>query len=119
MQATDYKKLNDRKAELTKIVLYEKDGTQTVIDLDEDLHYIFTFTKAKVKGDGFAPMEIIIKGSVDIVGEMFYVIGEAHPSLIEHCAKRAFQKSLEMLKARGIDPIEEAFKNARPVGGTQ
>jgi len=121
MRAPDYKKLNDRKAELVKIVLYEKDGTQTVIDLDDTLHYIFSFTKTKSNGDEdrFVPMEIIIKGNVDVCGEMFYQLGEAHPSLIEHCAKRAFQKSLEMLKAKGIDPVEEAFKIVPVVGGTQ
>jgi hypothetical protein len=119
MRASDYKKINDRKAELVKIVLYEKDGTQTVIDLDDTLHYIFTFTRTKAKGDRFVPMEILIKGDVDVVGEMFHQVGEAHPSLIEHCAKRAFQKSLEMLKARGIDPEEEAFKVAPVVGGVQ
>jgi len=119
MRASDYKRLNDRKAELTKIILYEKDGRETVIDLDDNLHYIFTFTRAKAKGDRYVPLEIIIKGNVDIVGEMFYQVGEAHPSLIEHCAKRAFQKSLEQLKAKGIDPGEEAFKIAPVVGGTQ
>jgi hypothetical protein len=119
MRASDYKQLNDRKAELVKIVLYEKDGTQTVIDLDDNLHYIFTFTKAKAKEDRFVPLEIIIKGNVDVCCEMFYQLGEAHPSLIEHCAKRAFQKSLEMLKAKGIDPEEEAFKVAPVVGGVQ
>jgi len=119
MRASDYKRLNDRKAELVKIVLYEKDGTQTEIDLDDNLHYIFTFTRAKAKEDRFVPLEIIIKGNVDVCGEMFYQLGESHPSLIEHCAKRAFQKSLEMLKAKGVDPIEEAFKIVPVVGGTQ
>lgn len=119
MRASDYKRLNDRKAELTRVVLYEKDGTETVIDLDDNIHYIFTFTRIKAKEDRFVPMEIIIKGNVDVASEMFYQLGEAHPSLIEHCAKRAFQKSLAMLKAKGIDPEEEAFKNARPVGGVQ
>jgi hypothetical protein len=121
MRASDYKRLNDRKAELVKIVLYEKDGTETVIDLDEHLHYIFSFTKTKSKEDGerFVPMEIIIRGNVDIVGEMFYQLGERNPSLIEHCARRAFAKSLEMLKAKGVDPTEEAFKIVPVVGGVQ
>ena len=119
MRATDFKRLNDRPTELTRITLTEKDGTETVIDLDDNLHYLFTFTRAKAKEDRFVPLEIIIKGNVDVCGEMFYQLGEAHPSLIEHCAKRAFQKSLAMLKAKGVDPIEEAFKNAPVVGGEQ
>jgi len=119
MRASDYKRLNDRKAELAKIILYEKDGRETVIDLDDNLHYIFTFTRTKAKEDRFVPMEILIKGDVDVVGEMFHQVGEAHQSLIEHCAKRAFKKSLEMLKAKGCDPEAEAFKIAPVVGGVQ
>ena len=88
-------------------------------NLDDNLHHIFTFTKAKAKEDRFVPMEILIKGNVDVCGEMFYQLGEAHPSLIEHCARRAFQKSLEMQKAKGIDPVAEAFKNLPVVGGIQ
>lgn len=119
MRETDFKRINDRPTELTRIVLIEKDGTEQIIDLDDDLHYIFTFTRAKAKGGTCIPMEILIKGSVDICGEMFHQLGEAHPSLIEHCAKRAFQKSLEMLKAKGVDPLSEILKNLPGVGGNQ
>jgi len=119
MRATDFKRLNNRPTELTRITLTEKNGTETVIDLDDTLHYIFTFTRAKANEDRFVPMEIIITGNVDVCGEMFYQLGEAHPSLIEHCAKRAFLKSLAMLKAKGIDPDGEAFKKAPVDGGVQ
>ncbi len=119
MRASDYKKFNDRPTELTRITLTEKDGTETVIDLDDNLHYIFTFTRVKAKEDRFVPLEIIIKGNVDVCGEMFYQLGEAHPSLIEHCAKRALAKTLEQLKALGVDPGEEAFRNAPVAGGVQ
>ncbi len=34
MRASDYKKITDKPTELIRITLTEKDGTETVIDLD-------------------------------------------------------------------------------------
>lgn len=119
MRATDFKRLNGRPTDLTRITLTEKDGSETIIHLDEDLHYFFVFTKADQKKGGYVPVEILIKGDVDVVSEMFYQLGETHPSLIEHCAKRALVKTLEQLKAKGVDPGAEAFKNAPVAGGVQ
>jgi hypothetical protein len=119
MRATDFKRLNERPTDLIRITLTEKDGSETIIHLDEDLHYFFVFSKADPKKDRYVPLEILIKGDVDVVSEMFYQLGEAHPSLIEHCAKRALAKTLEQLKAKSVDPGEEAFKVAPVVGGIQ
>lgn len=110
MRATDFKRLNGRPTGLTRITLHEEDGTKTEINLDEGLHYFFVFSKAEDSKEGrFTPVEILIKGDLDIVSEMFYQLGETHPSLIEHCAKRAFEKIVEQLK----------FQNAPVVGGVQ
>jgi hypothetical protein len=116
MRAVDPK---DRPTGVTRITLLEEDGSEKVLDITEDLHFIFAFVKVSEKRGVEIPLETLIKGSTNVCGELFYQIGEAHPEFIRHCRKRAIERALEELRAAGIDPDAEAFKNTPAVGGTQ
>jgi hypothetical protein len=116
MRAVDPK---DRPTGVVRITLTEADGSETIINVDEDVHYIFTFVRVSKERGVEIPAEILIKGSTNVCGELFYRIGIAHPQIIQHCRKRAIEKALEQLRAKGIDLGAEAFKNAPVVGGVQ
>lgn len=109
----------EEKTGVVRITLTEADGSEKVLEVSEDLHFIFGFAKASPGTISQIPMEINVKGFGLIVAEIFYQIGEQHPQLVEHCVRRLAQKVLEGLKAKGIDPGAEAFKNAPVVGGIQ
>lgn len=113
----DYSK--DRPTGVTRITLLEEDGSEKVLDITEDLHFIFAFVKVSEKRGVEIPLETLIKGSTNVCGEILYQILESHRPLIEHCRKRAIEKGLKELKAKGIDLAAEAFKNAPVVGGVQ
>jgi hypothetical protein len=119
MRTTKVEKIAERETNVVRITLTEADGSETVINVDEDVHYIFAFVKVSLKRGVEVPLETFIKGNTNVCGEMFYQIGEAHPEIIRHCRKRAIEKGLKELRAAGIDPDAEAFKNTPAVGGTQ
>ena len=112
-------KSNDRPTDVARITLTSKDGAKQEIDIDDDVHYILAFVKVSLKGGIEVPLETFIKGSTNVCGEILYQILEAHRPFIEHCRKRAIEKGLKQLKAKGIDPDAEAFKNTPVVGGVQ
>lgn len=109
----------DRPTGIVRIILVEVDGTEQVLEIDEDVHYILGFSKVGPNGGKNLPMEIIVKGSTSVVGEIFFRLGEAYPELLDICARKVMAKTAERLRARGIDPGLEEFKRARPVGGVQ
>lgn len=116
MRAVDPK---DRPTGVIRITLLEEDGSEKVLDITEDLHFIFAFVKVSEKRGVEIPLETLIKGNTNVCGELFYQIGEAHPEIIRHCRKRAIEKGLKQFRAAGIDPGAEAFQNAPVVGGIQ
>jgi len=120
MRTTDFKRLNDRPTELTRITLTEKNGTETIINVSDNLHFILGFAKS---GEDPAPMEILVCGDVDIVGEIYYQLGKNNPDLIKHCVRRATERTakkvMDEIKKSGIDPIGEALKKMPVVGGVQ
>jgi hypothetical protein len=119
MRATNFKRLTDRPTDLTRITLTTKDGAEQIVEIDDDLHYILAFVRTGAGGGKDVPAEILVKGSTTVIGEIFFRLGEAHPELLDHCARRVMEKTRARLKARGIDPGAKEFENARPVGGTQ
>jgi hypothetical protein len=112
-------KTNDRPTDVARITITSKDGAEQILEVDDDLHYILGFIRVGPNGGKNIPAEIIAKGSTSIVGELFYRLGERHPELLDHCARRVMEKTRARLKAKGIDPGAKEFENARPVGGTQ
>jgi hypothetical protein len=116
MRAVDPK---DRPTGVTRITLLEEDGSEKVLDITEDLNFIFAFVTAGPDGGKGLPLEFLVKGNENIVGEFFYQIGVTHPEIIRYCRKRAIEKALKELRAKGIDPGAEAFKNAPVAGGVQ
>ena len=116
MRAVDPK---DRPTGVTRITLLEEDGSEKILDITEDLHFIFAFVKVSEKIGDEVPLEIFVKGNTNVCGELFYRVGVAHPEIIQYCRKRAIEAALEDLRAKGIDLGAEAFKNAPVVGGVQ
>ena len=110
---------NDRPTDVARITLTEADGNETVINVDEDVHYILAFVKVSLKRGVEIPAETLIKGNENVCGELFYRIGVEHPEIIRYCRKRLIEAELNELKAKGIDLAAEAFKNAPVVGGVQ
>jgi hypothetical protein len=92
--------MTEKKINITRITLLEADGAETVINVTEDLHYLFAFTKVPEGGGKGLPLEILVKGTVRVCGELFYRIGENHPDLITFCAMRSIEQNKdEMLSA--------------------
>ncbi len=92
--------MTKKKTNITRITLLEANGGETVINVTEDLHYIIAFTKVPPEGGKGLPLEILVKGTVRVCGELFYRIGENHPELITFCAMRSIEQNEdEMLSA--------------------
>lgn len=104
----------EKASEIKSITILEKDGSETVINITEDLHFIFGFTKVGKEGGVDLPMELMIHGNADVIGEIFFQTGNAHPDLIRYCVKRSTEKTahkiVEEIKKSGVDPIAEALK---------
>lgn len=111
----------DKESRIVRITLDESDGSQTVINISEDLHYLLGFTKVGKEEGKEVPMEISVHGNQGVVGEIFFQIGEQHPELIHYCARRSAvelaKKAVEELKKSGVDPMAEFLKNAPTKGG--
>ncbi len=109
---------SSKASEIKSITILEKDGSETVINITEDLHFIFGFTKVGKEGGVDLPMELIIHGNADIVGEIFFQAGNAHPELVRHCVRRSTEKIahtiIDEIKKSDIDPIAEALKKMPP-----
>jgi len=101
---------------ITRIALTSKDGTVEEFTMGDNFHFILGFAKCGPDGGKNVPAEIIAVGSTVVLGEVFYLIGETHPELLDICARKSLAKAL---KARDIDPGAEAFKAAPVVGGVQ
>lgn len=109
----------DRPTDVVRITLTGADGVVQEIEVTDDFHFLLGFAKVGPHGGKDVPMEIIAKGSAIVVGELFFRFGEAHPELLDHCARRVMEKTRARLKARGIDPGAKEFENAPVRGGTQ
>ena len=98
-----------------RIILIEDDGSETVINVSDAIHYIIAFAKADPeKPEEGVAAEILVKGNGGIVAEMFYQVGEGHPDFIKHCIRRSTEKIAEVvmseIKKSGVDPVVEALK---------
>lgn len=107
------------KTNVKRITLTEEDGSETVINVSDSLHFIFGFVN--IDGED-PPMEILAYGSQDVIGEIYYQLGENHPGLIKHCVRRSTErlakKVMDEIGKSGIDPIGEALKKMpTPPGG--
>ena len=108
----------EAKTRLKRITLLEEDGSETVINVSDNVHYIVAFvnTDPALK-EGF-PAEIMVGGEIDNVGELFFQLGNIHPDLIKHCVRRSTEKIantvLAEIKRSGVDPIGEALKKMEP-----
>jgi hypothetical protein len=112
-------KISEKPVDIVRITLTNSDGTAQEINLTEDLHFLLGFVTVGPEGGSDVPVEFIVKGKVAVVGEIYYQAGRNHPELVAHCKRRDFEKSLEQLRAKGIDPISEAFRLLPVVGGNQ
>jgi len=101
---------------IARITLTDTDGLIEEFQTGDNFHFILAFAKCGPDGGKNVPAEIIAVGSTVVLGEIFYLIGETHPELLDICARKTLVKAL---KARDIDPGAEAFKNAPVVGGIQ
>ena len=110
----------EEKTDVARIVLIERDGSETIINVTEDVHFIFGYAKASPGTISQIPMEISVKGVGIVVAEIFYQIGEQHPLFVAYCVSRESQKVLEKvtedMKAQGTDPLSEILKNLTPRG---
>ncbi len=115
METSNTQKIGERKTNITRITLLEEDGSETIINVTEDLHYFFGFMKVSKEGGVGVPMELLIKGDVGVCSEMFYQLGEAHPALVNYCAKKAAKKIIgivaDEMKKQGKNPMDEILKN--------
>jgi hypothetical protein len=63
-------------------------------------------------------MELLVKGAVEVCGEILFQAGNRHPELIAHCVKRSTKqmamKVIDEIKKSGVDPIGEALKKMDP-----
>jgi len=108
-----------KKTGIKRITILEEDDSETIINVSDDLHFFLGYIKVGKDGGNSVPAEWIVKGDNDLIGELYYQMGEEHPDLLDICARRVMEKTWACLKARGIDPGAKEFENARPVGGTQ
>ena len=115
MRATDFK---DGPTDVVRITLTNADGTVQEFEVTGDFHLLLGFAKCGPHGGKNVPMEILAKGSAIILGELFFRLGDRHPELLDHCARRVMEKTRARLKARGIDPGAKEFENAPVRGGT-
>lgn len=108
------KGLEQKKAWVTRITLLEDDGSETVINITDEIHFLFGFSKVSKAGEPEIPMELIVVGDSGIIGEIYYQAGNLHPELIAHCVRRSTEamarKVLAEIKRSGVDPIGEALK---------
>jgi hypothetical protein len=112
-------KISEKPVDIVRITLTNSDGTAQEINLTDDLHFILGFVRVGPEGGPDVPVETLIRGSINVVGEIYYQAGNSHPGLVAHCVRRDFEKTLERLTAKGIDPIDEAFRLLPVVGGNQ
>jgi len=105
-------------SEIKSITITEADGSETVINITDDLHFIFGFTKVGPDGGVDVPMELLVHGSADVVGEIFFQAGNENPELVKHCVKRSTEKIahkiMDEIKRSGVDPIGEVLKKMPP-----
>ncbi len=107
---------------LKSITLRGEDGSETVINLTDNVCLLFGFmatpseTKTEVTG-----MELLVHGRKDVVAEMYFQLGEIHSELVKYCVMRSAQtmieRAQEKMKAQGIDPLTEALKKMTPPEG--
>jgi hypothetical protein len=88
-------KIDERPVGVKRITLLEDDGSETVINVTDDLHLLLGYARCGPDGGRNIRMEVIVKGTDVVVREILSRLGEE------------------------IDPGAEAFKRARPVGGVQ
>ena len=117
------KEVEQRKTKIARITILEQDGTETVINVSNAIHFIFGFAQAdttKPSPPEGCKMEVMASGSTEILGEIFYQIGNANPKLVHYCFSRDAEglvnKIVEKAKASGVDPLTEALKKM-PVAG--
>jgi len=67
-------KTNDRPADIARIVLVAKDGTEERIEVSENSHVILGFAKCGPDGGKGVPMDIIVMGTDVVVGEILFRI---------------------------------------------
>lgn len=111
---------------VSRITLLEADGSETVININDTIHFFLAFAKVNVEetkeGSAF-PGEVLVSGNVNVLGEMFFQLGNQHPDLVRHCVKRSaeamIRKVSEEIKKSGIDPIEEALKKMPTPGAKE
>jgi len=100
---------------VTRITLLEADGSETVINVNDTIHFLLAFAKVDMEQpENNFPGEVLVQGNVEVVGEMYYQIGNENPDLIKHCVRRSTEavarKIFAEIKKSGVDPIAEALK---------
>ena len=119
MTIKNIRETGQRRTEITRITLLEKDGSETIINVSEAIHFIFGFAKSDPKKPSAEnEMEIMVYGVEEILGEMYYQMGRQAPFLVNYCVGKAKENMAKVIvaeiKRSGIDPIGEAMKTMSP-----
>jgi hypothetical protein len=108
------KQVGEVKTGLKRITLLSDDGSETVVNVSDSIHYLVAFAQVGPSKEEGSPAEVLVKGDVEIVGELYYQIGKSHPDLVRHCVRRSTEKVaksiIDEIKRSGVDPIGEALK---------
>lgn len=115
MTIKNVRETGQKQTEIARITLLKRDGSETVINISESIHFIFGFAKSDPKQPSpDNDMEIMVAGNEEICGEMYFQMGKAYPPLVDYCVRRAKEKIARAVIAEinrsGIDPIGEALK---------
>ena len=119
MTIKNVRETGQKRTEIARITLLERDGSETVINVSEAIHFIFGFAKSDPnKPSPDNDMEIMVYGNEEVCGEMYFQMGQAYPPLINYCVMKAKEKMARAVIAEiaksGIDPIGEAMKTMPP-----
>lgn len=114
MFITDGETKKAGKTEVTRITLTEKDGSETIINVTPEIHFLLGFVKT---GENKVPMEILVYGVPQVLGEIFYQMGNSHPELVKYCFRRDAEKvaakiveTIQKIEKSDVDPVAEALK---------
>ena len=122
MTIKNVRETGQKRTKIVRITILEQDGTETVVNASESVHFIFGFAQAdRDKPSNENPMEVMMTGDIEVLGEMFYQIGNANPELVHYCFRRdaeaVAEKIVKKMKESGTDPLDEVLKKMPVAGG--
>ena len=109
---SDAKVVKRGETNITRITLLEDDGSETIINVTDKIHFLFSYAQVDRKLTGVGqPMEILIKGDPEVCGEMFYQMGRNHPRFIAYVALKALERQSKDMT------LDKILRDVEPQGG--